>query len=538
MPARDVLGRIVFSSALIVFPLWVMLAFQWPTQTDLLFYANILRAFSAQLWAGDWYPRWLMDANGGFGSPVFLFYSPLPFYLMSLLEWLKPLDPYGFGRILIGIQAALVVMGAGCYQWLAAWCKPKAACQGALLYAGFPYVIALIYFSFPIGQLWALAIFPFLLKSADDLAQHGWKAFPAHSMAYALLCLAHLPSFIVLAPVAFCYALFRTRGFAYAVLSSLLGMGMAAVYWLPAAASREYIQSMEFITGQFVFSNNYYHIQSAFGLLLLLLPLVGIYCELSRDMKRQSFPPHLRFWLVMMAVLLYFMLPISEPLWKLLPPLQYLQFPYRFFLAMLAPAALFAALWLPHARSRRIYGQLSACMLALAAFLTFDTMFVSSLDRRLSGPDGTSLPLKEILDTQRIHPAEYQTRWMYQSGITAMGISDAMLAMPRASMKGAGRLQVAEWHPRTLALHAEMHGGGVVSLRQFYFPGWEANDPRVTVEERESLLAVRLPKGGGDYMLSLAWFPGERAGACISLAAFTLWCMIALAARSRWKYTS
>ena len=34
--------------------------------------------FSRQFWDGEWYPRWLAEANKGYGSPVFIIQYPLP----------------------------------------------------------------------------------------------------------------------------------------------------------------------------------------------------------------------------------------------------------------------------------------------------------------------------------------------------------------------------------------------------------------------------------------------------------------------------
>jgi len=37
------------------------------------------KSFDSRLWSGGWYPRWLMNMNGGLGSATFYFYPPLPF---------------------------------------------------------------------------------------------------------------------------------------------------------------------------------------------------------------------------------------------------------------------------------------------------------------------------------------------------------------------------------------------------------------------------------------------------------------------------
>jgi hypothetical protein len=42
--------------------------------------------FSRQFWNGDFYPRWLAEANKGYGSPVFLIQYPFPYFITALLR--------------------------------------------------------------------------------------------------------------------------------------------------------------------------------------------------------------------------------------------------------------------------------------------------------------------------------------------------------------------------------------------------------------------------------------------------------------------
>ena len=54
-------------SVAVTLPLWLLVATRWPQSLDFAFYALALDQFSAQVWAGDWYPRWLTDVNAGLG---------------------------------------------------------------------------------------------------------------------------------------------------------------------------------------------------------------------------------------------------------------------------------------------------------------------------------------------------------------------------------------------------------------------------------------------------------------------------------------
>jgi hypothetical protein len=44
------------------------------------------RCFCWEFWHGDFYPRWLAEANKGYGSPIFMVQYPLPYVVMTLLH--------------------------------------------------------------------------------------------------------------------------------------------------------------------------------------------------------------------------------------------------------------------------------------------------------------------------------------------------------------------------------------------------------------------------------------------------------------------
>lgn len=541
MPPLRLLGTLFLVSAAVMLPLWFTVTTRWPVSTDILFYATILQGFSSQLWSGEFYPRWLMDINGGLGAPIFLFYSPLPFYLLSLFEWLQAVDAHGMGRIVLGMQLALVACGITCWRWLKRHAGDDAAQKGAVLYAGFPYVIILIYFSFPIGQLWALALYPFLLEAVHDLMEKPARGLLKLSLGYALLFLTHLPSAVVFAAVPIAYAGFlagkkRIFSVLMIVAAAAWGAAIAALYLLPAAANKIYVRSDEFISGKFAFAANFYHVQSAFGLMLVVLPLLGLYLELPRAMRQQPFAPALRFSFLVVAVCAYMLLPISDPVWKLLPVLPYLQFPYRFYNAMLPAVVLIAVFWLPYVKSRRFYFWASALMLAFGGAYAHEGLFLPDKNapvynyRTLFGKQ--SLSIEDILRLKRIVQPEYQTKWMDEAGVNAMQMDDKF-SLPQASLaEGKGNVSVSEWSPRRVTLHADIISPEArLVIRRFYFPGWKEDGS--AVEPYRALLSAQLPRGSHDLRFTLPYFDGERLGLRISAAAGILWLLTLIAFQRR-----
>ena len=49
--------------------------------TDMKWHITWLQHFYKELTEEIWYPRWLAGTNYGYGSPTFVFYPPLVYYL-------------------------------------------------------------------------------------------------------------------------------------------------------------------------------------------------------------------------------------------------------------------------------------------------------------------------------------------------------------------------------------------------------------------------------------------------------------------------
>jgi hypothetical protein len=167
---------------------WLLVATKWPQSLDFAFYSLALDQFSAQVWAGEWYPRWLTDVNAGLGSPAFLFYSPGIYWLGSAFEWLAPRDPHGFGRLVLLLQLGLVAAGLSAHRWLRRHWSALEARRAALAYAACPYLALKVYSSFGVAELWAIACLPLLLIASERSMFWGLAA------GYAALALIHLPS--------------------------------------------------------------------------------------------------------------------------------------------------------------------------------------------------------------------------------------------------------------------------------------------------------------------------------------------------------
>lgn len=493
--------KLALIASLMLAPLAVMLSCKWPMSNDFLFYGEMMDGFSRQFFQGDWYPRWLADSNAGYGSPAMIFYNPLSFFLSLPLAWLAPVDPHGLARVLAGMWLALLCAGLSCRYWLKAWLPESQARTGALLYAGFPYLFTLAYFTYGIASLWAIACFPLVLTAIDRMRQSAWRGVPVLALAIALLVLAHAPSLMAFAavPPAYAFAMAnrgqRRRQLVLTGISGLLAALLCSVYLLPMLLNRPFIRSEIYTQGRLGYAANFFFPNTLFGLCLIILPLLALYLE----QRANPWNKPLVFWSAMLAFMLFMVSPFSRFIWDIITPLQYLQFPLRFYNPMLPGAVFIAASWLPTAKSRHVYACLFATMLAYASLTGWQTWFADTKPVR---------PFLGIGATR-----EYQTRWMSDTRTDSPVPPDFGHAK---ITQGRGQLRVDRWTARKITLHADIgKGGGRVTLHRFYFPGWSAGEPD------GALLSVPLKEGAQEAELTFEP-SGEVMGTRISLAALCL----------------
>ena len=184
--------------------------------------------FTALLGDGVLYPRWLPWSHDGLGSPVFYYYPPLAFYITGAFG-LAGLSTYA--SIIATFFLAFVVSGVAAFHWLRD--RSQYPLLGALFFALAPYHWFDFYARGALAESVAIAILPFLAIGLRRIAEgRGW-AFAA--LAYAAIILSHLPlallaSLFLIAP----YILLHRRQWAGFAISGFVGVGLAAIYLVPA----------------------------------------------------------------------------------------------------------------------------------------------------------------------------------------------------------------------------------------------------------------------------------------------------------------
>jgi hypothetical protein len=304
---------------------------------------------------GIFFPRWAEVANSGFGEPRFIFYPPASWTLGAALGSALP------WRMVPGAFIWLTIFVAGISMWRLAreWLPAQQALAAAILFAANPYHLALVYYRSDFAELLASAIFPLMLCGAFGILRDGWRRLPLLSIAFAAIWLSNAPAAVVatyslaLILLIACIVARSIRPLILGGLAMLAGFGLAGFYLAPAWWEQRWVQIAQAVATTYEPQRNFLFTRindpefilfnwkiSALAVGLMILTSLAIAFGFR---QRREWP---KVWWPLIALSVasvFLMLPVSALLWRHLPELKFLQFPWRWLLPLSLAFAFFAA---------------------------------------------------------------------------------------------------------------------------------------------------------------------------------------------------
>ncbi|MEK9201113.1 MAG: 6-pyruvoyl-tetrahydropterin synthase-related protein [Patescibacteria group bacterium] len=319
-----------------------------------------MQQFTGSVADGVFPARWAPDAENGYGEPVFNFYGQFPYWVGEIFVLL------GFSVIdaTKGVFIfSLVASGVGMYWLMRRFCSQTYSMLASVLYVYAPYRSVDIWVRGALNEAFAFVFFPLILYFLDEaIITSKPRHFVGLGLTTALLLITHNLSFVMFSQVLVVWAVYRiftTKRFSSVpglMVAALLSILLSAFYILPVAIETSLV-SLETATqdGYYNFQLHYTTLKQLFvtrfwgygasvwstgdgmsfsvgtvqGILLGLAGLIAIY-------KRSL----VSLVLVGIGIFCLFLTHgKSDIIWRHLPYLTYIQFPWRY----LSPAAFFIA---------------------------------------------------------------------------------------------------------------------------------------------------------------------------------------------------
>jgi hypothetical protein len=507
---------------------------------------------------GQWLVRWAPDFHYGYGGPLFLYYPPGFSYLAAL--------PARAGMGLVSaLQATALALwmasGLGAYVLTRRWIGRSGATLAAVAFLLSPYHITLVYVRGAMAEFAAMALLPWVVwltvraiePVEAGVGDGGWRWRLPAALAVSALVATHpfiaMVSLTLLA-AGIVWAAWRApapdRVHVLAVGAGTLALGMAlsAWFWLPMLVGWGDVAMQRVIDGPGSYRDHFVPLRHLLGwgpapgdvavsigsahLALSALALIRL------PWLRWSHPSVARLVgvvAVVGALAAVLMLPIAEPVWRALRPLQAGQFPWRLHtilslaVAVLAGASVVGWPWPIH---RALVGAGVAALLALN--LQACRPAYTFVDNRI----GTSQAALDGL--RRAFPSLW---WEDFLPIAAAHAPPAAPIQPLSVVEGALEVEASRLAPIRREFTVRAAAPARVEVGILYLPGW-----RLWIDGRlaplhpaaeTGLIRFDVPPATRSVRLEFRPTLAGRAGVWLSLAALLLaiWRLVARASVQR-----
>lgn len=555
--------------------------------------------------AGVLYPRWFAEFQQGYGTAFGDFYPPLSRMLPALIILLGA-SPFAAMKGVTVLAAAFAT--AGCVVLFGSRFGKLAGLFGGLVYGLNPWVSQALLTRGDLATVlafgfvpWAIWLGGLVVDGGGFLPWLGLGVCTAGVIAtHSLTAAVAVPAFLVWTFLA--KAGLRSRMVGGSAV--LWGLAVSAPVWLPALAEKRFVQIWRMFEPPrgFVYTMNWVRpsqlleslgvpptgVSHATDLSTNVSPFVAacavaaVAVALVGFVRRRTWAAGLAAPACLLAVSLWLTTASSSPLCRVVEPLNYFQFPWRWFML-----AAFAGAWL----SAWTFGELASGrlpwwgmavvggVLALVSVLVWRFVVV---------PGAVSLPASAIAEASANlvvlvwlfaagvvgavaprcrrsviaalvaavwvaglgsasecygpypHPLRGQpstaslARWERQTGVYGATVQDEYLPIwahgkPSVSRAGAvapspsvRQVSILDQRPGYLRVSVSAASTGLLRYGQYYFPGWQATvdgRPTAVAPDSTGVITIRVPRGEHLITLRMGTTPVRRASGLLALMA-------------------
>lgn len=526
-----------------------------------------LHLFDKAILSGQFPPRWVDELGFGFGYPLFIFYPPLAYYLgelfhvfgASLIDSVKLVF---FSSILLSALAMYILVKE-------LWGKLEAL-VASLFYILLPYRAIDIYIRGAMAESFSFVFPPLIIWSFYKLRISNEKKYLFLSSIFlALLMITHnlifLP-FMLILPLLLIFLTIQNNNLKIkfiknVIYSLLLAFGLSAFFWLPAIIEKKFtivdsllLVNLASYNIHFVYPGQLWNwpwgfggsaggltdgISFKIGKLHILLSLASTIISLifitlkssNQKIKQTGFFTLVFFLLFLFSAFMttYF----SKPIWDILTPLRYLQFPWRFLIFAGLFSSILAGSFIYYLKLPIL--KLSAALFLVSLILATNVKLFKPQSYRPDLTDQSSTTPEVLRWSVSSSSFEYIPKGvpLYTGGLNTNLVDiqkeDTQHSLIEASSDMA-KINVISYSPSKSEFTVSSEESAQIKANVFNFPGWKAfvNNQAVPIDDKNrlKLITFNVPKGDNRVKIEFTNTPIRALANWISLA--TLTCMLVL----------
>ena len=246
--------------------------------------------FDRSIQDGIWYPRWAPDFTFGYGYPFFNIYGPLASYVGEVFH-LIGFDFVSSVKIVFGLS--IVLSGLAMYLFVRRLMGPKAGLVAALVYVYVPYHVFDLYVRAALAESVTYVFVPLVLWGCYETVQNPRLThIVGLGLAYAglmftnqlvtlLYTLLVVPVYLIMLVLAQVNRdqplreLSRESFFPFManflrisippLAGLLLGLGLSAIFWIPALTEFKYVRVDQWYAGRYDYRDDFVYFFQLFS---------------------------------------------------------------------------------------------------------------------------------------------------------------------------------------------------------------------------------------------------------------------------------
>lgn len=469
---------------------------------------------------GIFYPRWASLANFGNGEPRFIFYPPASWTLGGLLSGMVPWHAAASVYIWVVLTAA----GAAMFLLARRFFDRREAIFAAVLYAVNPYHLVIVYWRSAFAELLASCLVPLLLLLVISVAEGKRRVVVPLSLLLAAAWLSNAPAAVMihyslaLLLLVVAWQQRSVRPFLVGAAAVALGACLSAFYLLPAIYEQRWVSIAEAVSAGSRPADNFLFIHTtdpdhdAFNRIISWLAVFEIAMTFAMAWAARSWWKAksmlwktLLAWAVACSVLMF---SVTALLWRFLPKLAFMQFPWRWLLCLSLIFSIFVT-----TGARRWW---------LRAAIVMGTLLVIAAGWHIVQPPWWDNPadLREMRDNVA-DGIGYEGVDEYAPVGSDLSAIEKDPRKVRVEGTAHAAIHVYQWDPEFKVFTAEMSAPGQLALRLLRYPAWrvEVNGRPVGIADRDNgQMLVPVEAGTNRVQITFVRTRDRTAGGWISMA--------------------
>lgn len=452
--------------------------------------------------------RWVPDLGGEYGYPLFNYYAPLPYYVGEIFYLMS-------GSLIFSVKMMFAVSFVGAYVFMYFLARkfwgPFGGALSAIFYSFAPYHAVDFYVRGAMGEMWALMAFPALLWSFIRLGEKTCIVnLTVSSLLTAFLITSHNLSAMLFLPIILVWIFILTlkvktrKFFLYSILAILLGVCISAFYLIPMIFEKNLVHVETTTYGYFSYTEHFKGFRKLLfdrfwgwgssirevpggerdglsfqiGWVHLLAWVIAIYAAVKFWRLKQWFAVAIIFSSIFIAFSAYMINPRSEFIWRLIEPLKFLQFPWRFLMIIIFFISFISGSVILVLKNKKIIIALIVLVVALNFLYFRPEKFINVTE-------------KELLSGER---------WDRQIKRSIFDYLPVFAKEPPAELAGeryqilTGETKITDFEEGTnwLKFKAETTSHTIIRLSQYYFPDWriKVDGNEVPIEYKDNTLGL------------------------------------------------